>query len=287
MSSSSIDLGKSILAKLQQIQPPKKQNPKTNAGSKRAPPGAGPSSSSSLTKNRSSTDLGRSNTQKTSPRSSDVQKPDKSLSSRKNKKQQKRPSSEVKRDETQAKRPMTKLASPPPDDTSKDHQKSRSKSKQESVADQEEDNGEEDSEQDDSDDHEILLAEIKNLGGTEDDLDLFEGAPWKEAVIQEEDVVDDAQLVNDVKRFMKGLDFEAALKTLNDRESSPHHPTPSSSVDDSKTKTDDKNTTHPSASSSSSGVLKRKSSTTTTTTNQSSVEPPSNINKKKKKKGNK
>ncbi|KAA1101301.1 hypothetical protein PGT21_016044 [Puccinia graminis f. sp. tritici] len=286
MSSSSIDLGKSILAKLQQIQPPKKQNPKTNAGSKRAP-GAGPSGSSSLTKNRSSSDLGRSNTQKTSPRSSDVQKPDKSPSSRKNKKQQKRPSSEVKRDETQAKRPMTKLASPPPDDISKDHQKSKSKSKQESVDDQEEDNGEEDSEQDDSDDHEILLAEIKNLGGTEDDLDLFEGAPWKEAVIQEEVVVDDAQLVNDVKSFMKGLDFEAALKTLNDRESSPHHPTPSSSVDDSKTKTNDKDSTRPSASSSSSsGVLKRKSSTTTTT-NQSSVEPPSNINKKKKKKGNK
>jgi hypothetical protein len=80
---------------------------------------------------------------------------------------------------------------------------------------------------------------------------------------------------------MKGLDFEAAMSTVNDHESSPQ-PTANQSVDNSKTKTNDKDTTH---ASSSSRVLKRKS--ITTTTNQSSAEPPSNINKKKKKKGNK
>jgi hypothetical protein len=191
MSSSSIDLGKSILAKLQQIQP-KKQNSKTNAGPKRPPPGPGPSSSSSFNRN-GATDHGRSNPQKKASVSSDS-KPSKPNKKRKNKKQQKttenQPSSDVKRDETQGKRPSTKTSSPPPDDMSKDHQKSKQESVDQ-VEEDEEDNRDENSDQDESDDHEILLAEIKNLGGTEDDLDLFEGSPWKEAVIQEDHVVDD------------------------------------------------------------------------------------------------
>ncbi|WAQ86008.1 hypothetical protein PtA15_6A638 [Puccinia triticina] len=71
-------------------------------------------------------------------------------------------------------------------------------------------------------DDEVLLAEIKNLGGTAEDLDLLEGSPWKQAVIAEEHVADDA-LVDDVKSFMQGLDFEAALKSMNSvaKESSP------------------------------------------------------------------
>ncbi|OAV92962.1 hypothetical protein PTTG_27491 [Puccinia triticina 1-1 BBBD Race 1] len=81
---------------------------------------------------------------------------------------------------------------------------------------------EEDSGDESDIDDEVLLAEIKNLGGTAEDLDLLEGSPWKQAVIAEEHVADDA-LVDDVKSFMQGLDFEAALKSMNSvaKESSP------------------------------------------------------------------
>ncbi|KAI9618100.1 hypothetical protein H4Q26_012443 [Puccinia striiformis f. sp. tritici PST-130] len=218
MSSSSLDLGKTILAKLEQSQLPKKK-PNPASSSKRT----GPSGTES-TENKDT---------KTTPAPAKVIKSklrkDKRLEQRRQKQQKQTTeqpeaacssSNQIRQEKQTGKLTKTKSSGDVPSKDQNKPTKSSTKSNQES--DEEEIKTVEDSEEE-IDDRDILLAEIKTLGGTEEDLDLFEGLSSQKRVIQEDDHGADPELVNDLKSFMKGLDFEAALmqSSKHDKEISP------------------------------------------------------------------
>lgn len=85
-------------------------------------------------------------------------------------------------------------------------------------------------------DREVLLAEIRNLGGTEEDLELvgsLSSSSEQEEVL--EDQSEDPQLAQDLKEFMKGLDFSKAHSTVqSDDDLAPSHLTPISTNQRSK-----------------------------------------------------
>ncbi|PLW55433.1 hypothetical protein PCANC_07044 [Puccinia coronata f. sp. avenae] len=254
MSSSSIDLGKTILAKLQSQLSQKKQNPANpaRAGSKRGAPSSAPTNknesagSSNVKKNKSSSDKpvvqqktnsGRQPEPGSSsgPRHAD-QKPAKRTSS----------SDIHPADQKSAKRKKTSDNVPVDQDSKPE--------------------GDEELNSQDSDDEtnhrRILLQEIKSLGGTEGDLDLCEGSSSDEVEIPEDQEADPA-LVNDLKSFMKGLDFAAALKSVPHHDDDSPDPSPAGTVTNEPTHTSSDggqeiNPTTPSSSSAKQKVNKKK-----------------------------
>jgi len=190
----------------------KKQNPAANSarpGSKRGPPS---STSTSKTTGSNAKSLPSSSAEKT-PKQKASRRPASSSDPHHAHKTPASPSSS-----TQAPPKPAKRTSSSPADKQQSVKRKKASSDvpphEQSKSDHEGDEEKSDVIQDsdgDIDHRDILLQEIKHLGGDEADLDLCAGSSSDEVEVQEDHSADPA-LVADLKSFMKGLDFAAALK---------------------------------------------------------------------------
>jgi len=217
MSAPSIDLGKTILAKLAQNKlATKKQNPAANSarpGSKRGPPSS--TSTSKTTGSNGKKSLASSSVEKTAKQKAS-RHPASSSDSHRAHKTPANPTSSAQAPPKPAKRASS--SSPRPADKQQSVKRKKASSDvppdEQSKSDHEGDEEKSDVIQDsdgDIDHRDVLLQEIKHLGGDEADLDLCAGSSSDEVEVQEDHAADPA-LVADLKSFMKGLDFAAALK---------------------------------------------------------------------------